>query len=147
MSSKKPQIRIWQQARNIWQASSSSLSRSYFWSPSWSSLSGSFCNSLCWAFGYVYIPWNLNIKILLLLWICNMSLFILSCVLCSHFIFKTCTLVFNIFVIKDFTQFDWFIFLAKKILKEKETLSTILANFFRLKISSENWLELYAHAH
>ena len=143
MSSKKPQIRIWQQARNIWQASSSSL-----WSlhPDLHYQGPSATHSAEHSVVRTYLE-TVNIKILLLLWICNMSLFILSCVLCSHFIFKTCTLVFNIFVIKDFTQFDWFIFLAKKILKEKETLSTILANFFCLKISSENWLELYAHAH
>ena len=58
-------------------------------------------------------------------------------ILCSHFIFKTCAPVLNIFVIKDFAQFDWFIFLAKNICKEKvETLSTILANCFQIRIIS-----------
>ena len=54
---------------------------------------------------------------------------------------------FIVFVIKDFTQLDWFIFLAKKIIKENvETFLTVLMNFFHLKMSPENWLELYAHA-
>ena len=54
---------------------------------------------------------------------------------------------FIVFVIKDFTQLDWFIFLAKKIIKENvETFLTVLMNFFRLKMSPENWLELYTHA-
>ena len=54
---------------------------------------------------------------------------------------------FIVFVIKDFTQLDWFIFLEKKIIKENvETFLTVLMNFFHLKMSPENWLELYAHA-
>ena len=55
-SCKIPQIRIRHQARNILQTSSSSLSWSYYWSPSWCSLPGSFCNSLCWVFCCAYIP-------------------------------------------------------------------------------------------
>ena len=46
---------------------------------------------------------------------------------------------FIVFVIKDFTQLEWFIFLAKKIIKENvETFLTVLMNFFRLKMSPEN---------
>ena len=46
---------------------------------------------------------------------------------------------FIVFVIKDFTQLDWFIFLEKKIIKENvETFLTVLMNFFHLKMSPEN---------
>ena len=92
----------------------------------------------------VYIPWNC--------WIwkycccceatnnaCNISLFMLSY---KNILFSAAILfsklvhvrAFNIFVIKNFIQLDWFIFPAKKIRKEKvETRSTILANFFAWK--------------
>ena len=88
------------------------------------------------------------VKPLIMLSICHYSCSLVK-TLCSlqPFYFQNLCTCIIIFVIKDFTQFDWFIFLAKKIRKEKvETLSTILANFFHLKISSENRLESYAHA-